>query len=140
MIPVDQQLVDKDVGDCWKSCIASVMELPHDEVPHFVMAEVWYGIPHWGACWAWLAQRGMSIHAVAADIVSGEYKGEVAPWCRDMPRYLIASGKSPRGEWYHAVVWDRQEQRIAHDPHPSRAGLRGGPTHFEAIMKSREEQ
>ena len=135
MIPVDQRIIDKDVGDCWKCCIASVMDLPYDEVPHFVKAQVWYGLGHFVSCWNWLGPRGLCIETISADIVFGRCKEEeIAEFARNLPPYLIASGWSPRGDWYHAVVWDRLEQRIAHDPHPSRDGLRGGPTHFEAIL------
>jgi len=35
--------------------------------------------------------------------------------------YCILAGKSPRGDFAHAVVgWGMQ---VVHDPHPSRAGI-----------------
>ncbi len=139
MIPVDQQLVDKDVGDCWKCCIASVMELPYEDVPHFVKAQVWYGIDHFHGCWDWLAPRGLCIESIHPDIVFGMVpEKDIAYFAKKLPRYLIASGWSPRGEWYHATVWDREAQKIVHDPHPSRDGLRGGATYFEAILKAED--
>lgn len=38
------------------------------------------------------------------------------------PRYVGRSGISPRGI-RHLIVWDRQENKMFHDPHPSRDGL-----------------
>lgn len=54
---------------------------------------------------------------------------------RDMPAWIggavIARGKSPR-EKAHAVLWD--DDGLLHDPHPSRAGLVGEPTHAMLIL------
>lgn len=45
MIPVVQRIVasgydDTLPGDCVKACVASILELPYDAVPHFVAGEV----------------------------------------------------------------------------------------------------
>lgn len=45
MIPVVQRIVatgwdDGVPGDCVKACVASILELPYDAVPHFVAGEV----------------------------------------------------------------------------------------------------
>lgn len=36
MKPVMQLVVDKGKGDCWRCCIASILELPAEAVPNFV--------------------------------------------------------------------------------------------------------
>ncbi len=61
MIPVPQRIAaaggDSLPGDCVKCCVASILELPYEDVPHFVAREVkdadgkpldWFnGINHW---------------------------------------------------------------------------------------------
>ena len=59
---IDQRTIDKDIGDCWTCCIAMVMGLPYEEVPHFVKAQVWYGLDHFVSCWNWLGPRGLCIY------------------------------------------------------------------------------
>ncbi len=103
MIPVDQTVFGAPNGDCLPACIASILELPLAEVPHFG-AEDWFA-----ALTAWLAPRGL--YPVCAG-VAGDWR----------PAGLhILAGKSPRGAFLHAVVARGAE--IVHDPHPSRAGL-----------------
>jgi len=41
------------------------------------------------------------------------------------PRFVGRCGISPRGV-RHVVVWDRENNEMAHDPHPSRHGLMQG--------------
>ena len=113
MKPVDQTILadpsrndGKDAdgvpGDCWRACIASIVELPAEEVPHFGALEgpsEW-----WTATWKWLATKGYRI--------AGRNDGE----------WRIGVGPSPRGPFHHAVVLD-STGALAHDPHPSRLGL-----------------
>jgi hypothetical protein len=123
MTPVDQLFSGDNAvtgipGDCWRACIASVLDLPADEVPHFVSLywseedpTLWYFETA-----SWLKERGYALETWAPG-PPPRYNG-----------YAIASGPSPRGDFKHAVVryvaaqsadgmlvWD------AHDPHPSRA-------------------
>lgn len=107
-------------GDCWKTCIASLLELPMDDVPHFVE----YGDMWWDVTQAFIKA------------IVGNDK-ELA-WWEDVQlipagqEFLIGTGDSPRGDYQHAVIVDRAA-RVVHDPHPSRAGLAGPPTTFFAI-------
>lgn len=133
MTPVDQRLfVDRDGrGDCLPCAIATVLDLSYEEVPEFAK-------PHDGEARSsarqsqemhdWLADRGLTLRYVH-------------PWelrAADHPqRYVIGTGLTVRGT-NHAVVCDlaapierrpdahgvpRNFMRVAHDPHPSRAGL-----------------
>ena len=63
MIKVDQTLHD----DCFRACLASLLELPIDEVPHFVRK---YGNRKVG--WVtylrnWLAKRGLTVIIIGAN-------------------------------------------------------------------------
>lgn len=102
MKPVDQLfLVDRDGhGDCLRACVASVLELPSDCVPDFSL---------FGENWL----SALALFCKVDLIVPNEASG-----------YWIAGGLSPRGnDIRHSVVY--RDFDLAHDPHPSRAGLTG---------------
>lgn len=129
MRPVNQlELHDPpdSIGDCFRACIASILELPADEVPHFGRL-------------AW-PDENMDVIAASwlALLLNRELVYWDAPLFRGDPLWdlpLIASGKSPRSEAHHAVVW--QYGKVAHDPHPSDSGLDGEPHYFITIDKVR---
>ena len=119
MKPVDQLYTDLPgegdvVGDCWRASLASILELPAEEVPHFVaLGDSWVDATH-----AWLAKRGLE---------GAFYDGGPPP---EYTGYAVATGKSPRGDWNHAVVaYVREtgpsvaEVSLEHDPFPTRAFL-----------------
>lgn len=163
MTPAKQLFTNADekrpVGDCWRTCIAMLLDLPPEEVPHFV--DLYYDadefttdrwpafvgtqvrVPRWAAeCQAWLRERGLEMSTY--DGPPGDYTG-----------FAIATGPSPRGDFSHAVVvytvqMDIQhspdgtrldalpaEWRPAADPHPSNDYLAGPPTEF-AVIKPAE--
>jgi hypothetical protein len=112
MIPVDQREVDAEVGDCLKCCVASILELPYETVPHFVKADRWYGVPWFHGLWDFLKPMGLDAHC---------FNGE--NWSETDPEFAIVTGKSPRFKGiYHAVVYQRGKG-LVFDPHPSRAGI-----------------
>jgi hypothetical protein len=108
VIPVDQTLFagerdpsDPDsAGNCMQAAFASLLELPLDEVPHFLAPEDW-----WGAICEWVLEQGYCIAVTSIPLAA----------------LGIMSGRSPRGPWNHAVVSRGDE--LVHDPHPSRAGV-----------------
>lgn len=112
MKPVDQEFLHKpeegSVGDCLRACLASVLELPIADVPHF--AKLYPTAPEcWCEVFDWLEDRG---HEYV-------YVGLIN---LDRDRFYIASGPSPRSG-RHAVVCKGSE--VIHDPHPSKSGLTG---------------
>lgn len=90
-------------GNCLQAAVASLFDLPLDEVPHFALFDQWHQ-----ALNLWLG-GAYGLIAVRSD-------------ARKRPgRYLLV-GQSPRhAEWTHVVV--AQNGRIAWDPHPDRSGL-----------------
>lgn len=98
-LPGDQR------GDCLRACVASLFGLPLAEVPHFVAHDDW-----WGCLEGWLAGRNMAVTWI-----------EGGPTVWHTP--YIATGKSPRGPFKHAVI--ERNGDLIHDPHPSGAGLDG---------------
>ena len=109
MKPVDQVfLIDRDGrGDCLRACVASILELDLHDVPDFGL----FG-------WNWM--QALVCYADIDIEVPHETSG-----------YWIAGGMSARGV-RHSVVFLGGE--MAHDPHPSRAGL-CGPIESALVVK-----
>lgn len=132
MKPVDQATA----SDCLRACIASVFELPLDEVPYFGHAEEGTkraGIEQDSDLREWLAERGLELqHVTNPDaVLEGGAKSAGMPW-----GYCVAGGKSPRGDWGHSIVYDWRDgtAKLAHDPHASRDGFDGAPTYFTCFL------
>ena len=117
MRPVDQTILDSNRGNCFTACIASILELPLNAVPHFVL----FGDEWWDAFLAWLAELGLS--------------ASIYPTSDDAyvpPGWTIAGGPSKRfaGRMHACVALDGI---VVHDPHPSRDGLPEGIAHYIVI-------
>lgn len=107
------------VGDCWRCCVAAVLQVPAESVPHFVRDSE--------SCMAdtqlWLNDRGFLLVAGGRGVTLGFHrwhgvKGEPAH------HPVISCGISPRtakpGQ-HHAVV--KVNDVMVYDPHPSNGGL-----------------
>lgn len=106
---------EAEAGDCLSACIATVLDIPLDDVPVFVAS------PHWFAeLNEWMDNRGLAL-------VFLQFDDGTWPWIPPDNLPLIVGGPSPRGPWGHAVVgiWRGAAMEVLHDPHPSRAGLAG---------------
>jgi len=117
MKPVDQTLFGEGVGNCFSASVASLLELPIDEVPSFCAdAEHW---PH--NFEAWVRQRGYSFFDL--------HLWSDPEWHPAEGQLCELAGRSPRGEFDHSVVgqYTDGKYQIVHDPHPSRDGLEGEP-------------
>lgn len=108
MKPTDQTILHggQVPGNCLQAAVASILELPLEAVPHFVL----FGSKWADALWTFLGELGYDVHVKA--------NREFCP--RD---YCLMSGQSPRGDFLHVVVALGGE--MVHNPHPSRAGLAG---------------
>lgn len=123
MIPLTQTIIDDNRGDCFRTCVASILELPLDQVPNFVESSDMNK-----ACYDWLKERGLGCVRMYfsdhEDMKHVYFDGDA------YPAYCIMSGVSPRpradgGEKWHAVVGSAWGWgvKMVHDPHPSRDGL-----------------
>lgn len=120
MKPVDQTVFGYPNGNCFAACVASLLELPIEEMPS-IEGKGFYVV--WEK---WLAERGLAI----ADIPAGS-----GSW---IPGLSIVTGKSPRGgvtasgkPTLHAVV--ARDMKLIHDPHPDRSFIDGPPTEYTVI-------
>lgn len=125
-------------ADCLRACVASIFELPYEEVPDFGHRTDPTGQPPSTVrCWdqdvelaEWLAKRGLGFIRLTSPWPFEVGSAARLPW-----GFCIGEGNSPRGDWRHGVVYDArtcgvaEEPKMIHDPNPSRAGLRG-PVQF----------
>lgn len=128
MKPVDQRRTD----DCMRAAVASIFELPYEDVPLFGGEsddrQKDNGFAQDRDLRAWLKARGAGLRYVHDPAWQMKTKK-----CAELPWGLcVGSGKSPRGDWQHAVVCRALDNfevepcvEIVHDPHPSRAGIDG---------------
>lgn len=101
-----------------QACIASLLELSLDAVPNFMEN----GDHWWTALREWAALHGYSPLEITWSIEERHHRifpndGQVC-W---------AVGKSPRGDYKHAILvkWKEDEWQLCHDPHPDNIGLDG---------------
>ncbi|TAM72340.1 hypothetical protein EPN44_16120 [bacterium] len=115
-----------EIGNCYPACVASLLGLDLDQVPHFHQL-------HDDAEGA-LDEILAFLHGQGYSCLRYEW----APWVnRYLPGALaIFGGKSPRGDWSHAVVGQVTADgwRLVHDPHPSGAGILGDPVDVEVLF------
>lgn len=99
-------------GDCMRTAVASLLDLPTEAVPHFALFDApgaWFN-----AFGLWLQGRDLRISPTTLQNVAGQ---------------CLAIGMSPRGV-EHVVVWG--PDGLVHDPHPSQGGIE--PRQFWAIV------
>lgn len=126
MKPVDQAVLHDAArgirGDCFRACLASILELPLEAVVEMGHdPEAWRHHTN-----EWLALMGLFYSDLRADDPMCEGLLHASP-------YHVIAGPSPRGGGVlHAVVGYRGA--IEHDPHPSRAGLLGGDRTYGFLL------
>jgi hypothetical protein len=116
MKPVDMTVLPSPdtVGDCFRCCIASILELRADEVPHFYESRSESIATK--LIQDWLEPRGFRFLQIGLETNSYFILEDYLKF------HHTVTGKSPRNQGlYHSVVGFGPE--IVHDPHPSRAGI-----------------
>lgn len=121
MSRVNQTITSDDpqrMGNCLSACVASLLNRPLDEVPHFgeeglalgdTLADgVGHGTAWWAMLLGYMAANGLA--PVELDDVDQAEPGE----------YLLVAGPSPRGIM-HQVIY--RDGALWHDPHPAKDGL-----------------
>lgn len=106
-------------GDCTRACVASIFELPAEEVPHFAQygeEEPVDGVLPWiTRLRQWLTPRGFGMIFVEVQSKEQHWSGEA------MAFHHMRAGKTRRGTFHDTVYFG---DILAHDPqHEDRAGL-----------------
>src|SRR5438270_13938396 len=95
-------------GDCWKCCLASILELPYEAVPHFVQLQEDGEIEsYWNASLAFLRERGLTLTRFGLWGKENPYLLHGSKRIRyffSAPGHWIASVHSPRYDGEHVVV------------------------------------
>lgn len=109
MKPVMQTLFGKNNGNCLPACLASILEIPLEAVPHFCRL---YDDDHWAQHMSdWLRKH----FGLAATICTFDDDIDVHEHLRGI--WHLMAGPSPRDpDCKHSVVAYQGE--IAHDPCP----------------------
>ncbi len=119
MKPVFQTRFGFEDGNCFEACIASILEIPLDDIPDFHKnAKGDNGPAYWKNIAGWCKDKPFNIIAVALT-------EDHDPLTFFKDSWVIVSGPSPRGkeDWHiHACVW--WNGKIVHDPHPDQQGLK----------------
>lgn len=114
-------------GDCWRACLASLLEVPLAEVPHFIHLYPEEGSRWWYESVAWVEQQrpGWTLVAWARPLPHWRhyFNGEALAACPDR---VILTGPSPRGAWNHSVLVDVRTGVLEHDPFPGGGGVLPG--------------
>jgi len=122
-------------GDCLRTALGATLCIPKRYVPPFHRDEYFakepedahVRKPYWHrAMRLWLQWLGYDVEYVSKPLEKNFNWDE-------LPRRVMASGQSPRGDFGHAVVWGRNG--LVHDPHPSGDGLAGDPREFWIIRE-----
>lgn len=106
---VMQDKFGKEFGNCWGACIATLLEIPLEEIPNLNIENQTLVTNNW------LASLGYGIF-------------ECQPLTKEtmeslgLSTYHIITGDSPRGNFKHAVIGFNGI--FIHDPHPDQTGLR----------------
>lgn len=103
------------LGNCFQACVASVLDLPLEEVPHFIEFDDWVQL-----FYNFVKDQGYSARRVNGLPEKGTG---------------IGTGPSPRSlAAAHAVVV--KDGKTVWDPHPSRAGV---PWFYDTLLIERVE-
>lgn len=143
MTPQKQTVFGEGSGNCWATCLAALLDLPVSEVPNFC------GSPERNPAWYsdtdhWLQQRGLRIVGITfpENNIAMPPEKQIG-MTLEVGAYLIVTGKSPRGDFYHSIVVEYMgdnEWGIACDPHPSGAGLDGPWVSCDMIVVSSRQK
>lgn len=126
MTPVKQTLLtDRSidppiVGNCFQACVASLLDRPLSDVPHFAEANEWPLNFH-----RWLDEQGLTCV---------EFKDSNPDARAEFWGHHMIIGPSPRAG-KHAVIGLNGE--IVFDPHPSNEGLGDGEVSYAFICQKR---
>ncbi len=139
MIPVNQKYKhDPDagvIGDCFRACLASLLELPLEQVPHFALESRKAGLESMMPLVKdWLAARGLYLFnfPVSPPLGYRDPTGEIVRRygkCNPNIYYILAGAIRPDVEetgedrYNHAVIC--HGGRIVHNPNDSKPDIVG---------------
>ena len=115
MIKIKQKYLhipDNQHGDCWRTCLASILEWDVETFPYHNGDISWPD--EYDEVMKILDSMGYEYATIPVNYVTKDMLDSP-----DTDGYSIAVGKSVRGV-NHSIVW---KNGMAHDPHPDNTGL-----------------
>lgn len=108
MRKVAQTAFGRPDGNCFEACLASILELSLEEVPHFI-----------GDDWLYRYNQWLRWHFSLQLITFTPYGMEsLSPHT-----YAIANGPNHHGRPHSVVIRGGARGAVVHDPNPSSSGL-----------------
>ena len=111
---------DGQIGDCWRTCIGCLLDLPPVEVPHFVEPHLDDGPAATAFARRWLASRGFGLIQFA---YTGTLQGILDAQAAVNPNTYFMLGGESRSGVLHSVI--ARNASIEWDPHPDEVGVIG---------------
>lgn len=122
MKPVDQARISYKDGDCLRACIASILELPLEDVPDYARGDMAVKYIEW------LRRFNLTLMCVRIDpdaVASGNVEVPAG--------YHLIQGPSRNGKDFHVAVG--RDGEIVHDPDPSSRGqFRGDGNYWMFVV------
>lgn len=126
----DGHMLDGTPGDCFRTCVAILLEVDPQSLPHFVMhGDRWWDVTRRTIRQITDGAYDLNTFTPSPWPLWTDSEG-ISPW----QQLAIASGPSPRGPFQHCVVIDSITGDLIHDPHPSGAGLAGPITQVDLLV------
>lgn len=112
---------DGDIpGDCWRTAIACLLEIPRDDVPHFIHE---HGGDEESTDWWYATVAFVEAARPGWTLVCLRPYFPIYAHPEDGPARVVLTGGSPRGAWLHCVVADAITGELVHDPFPDGTGV-----------------
>lgn len=110
MIPVYQTIFGETEGDCFRACVASIMETTTASNPNFKCCGT-DGDNWFVALWQFLSQHNRQpLQCLREKLPVNDYS--------------IVMGQGPRGHLHACVWWQSSfDGFVVHDPHPAGGGI-----------------
>lgn len=120
MKPVYQTITVGPLSNCLQAAIASLLEMPLEDVPNF---NEYSSVEWYQRMLDWFEGRGLGLLRVWEAGLSRAFSRS---------GYYLTTVKSPRGDFYHAMVSRNGE--IVHDPYPGGNGEHNGIVSHDVIF------
>jgi len=121
--PVFQTIIDPEIGDCERACVATITGIPIDEIPNFADPEARRDHTQWKR--QWLQSRGFGLIEPKRGLGAGDY---VWTGLRGLAAMATVPSQAFPGGKHAIVVGWRPDPRypeaalecfVVHDPNPN---------------------
>jgi len=132
MIPIYQTIIDPGKGNCMQAAVASLLELPLEQVPNFIESQnpqhdflqlaLDLGYDVLGSLYNYPHSEYSTIHQLQSDDEIIGIKGFFYATVYSPKYYDKSKGPNRLSQITHAVIIDKN-YHIVHDPNPNNQGI-----------------